>query len=76
MEYTFFMKESNSPCLVIADSENGRYAIRQADTSGKVFSTIQDLSVWINDHWTVDMFETSSDFDHLTRSIQAEITSF
>ncbi|WP_185971092.1 hypothetical protein [Alkalicoccobacillus porphyridii] len=43
MEYSFLMIESNSPCLVIADRVNGRYAIRLADTSGEVFSSAEEL---------------------------------
>lgn len=75
MEKTIWTTESNLPSLVIADSVNGRYAIREADTSGQVFSNGSELNQWIKQHWDPSSFLNPSEYEQLLKEIQQELTS-
>ncbi|MGG1632026.1 hypothetical protein [Rossellomorea sp. NRS-1567] len=55
-------KESEIPCLVVADEDNGRYLIRKADTSGEVFNSQEELVRWIEANWSKEQVVNSYEF--------------
>ncbi|TMU84885.1 hypothetical protein FGG79_13300 [Bacillus sp. BHET2] len=56
MEFEIITRESDSPCLVVADEDNGRFMVRKADTSGEVFNSQEELVNWIEVNWSQEMF--------------------
>lgn len=62
MEFEIMTKESEIPCLVVADEDNGRYLIRKADTSGEVFNTQEELVRWIEANWSQEQVVNSYEF--------------
>ncbi|MDQ0206178.1 hypothetical protein [Alkalicoccobacillus murimartini] len=75
MEQSLQMHASNSPCLVIVDTVNGRYAIRTEDTSGRTFSNGADVLDWIKHSWQKELFVHPSEYDKLLKAIESELTS-
>lgn len=55
MEFEIITKDSETPCLVVADEDNGRFMVRKADTSGKVFNSQEELVNWIEANWSQEM---------------------
>ncbi|WP_017753467.1 hypothetical protein [Calidifontibacillus oryziterrae] len=67
MEYNLSCKGSALPCEVTLDEDNGRYMLRNADSTGQYFNTPQQLVEWIQANWR------SSDFinpDEFTKMMQ------
>ncbi|MGM0840577.1 MAG: hypothetical protein ACQEWE_07620 [Bacillota bacterium] len=62
MEFEIMTKESEIPCLVVADEDNGRYLIRKADTSGEVFNNQEELVRWIEANWSKEQVVNSYEF--------------
>ncbi|MGM0828590.1 MAG: hypothetical protein ACQEWF_15780 [Bacillota bacterium] len=62
MEFEIMTKESEIPCLVVADEDNGRYLIRKADTSGEVFNSQEELVTWIEANWSKEQVINSYEF--------------
>jgi hypothetical protein len=62
MEFEIMTKESEIPCLVVADEDNGRYLIRKADTSGEVFNSQEELVRWIEANWSKEQVVNTYDF--------------
>ncbi|MGM0752091.1 MAG: hypothetical protein ACQET6_09155 [Bacillota bacterium] len=62
MEFEIMTKESEIPCLVVADEDNGRYLIRNADTSGEVFNSQEELVRWIEANWSKEQVVNTYDY--------------
>ncbi|PFG03763.1 hypothetical protein [Bacillus sp. es.034] len=62
MEFEIMTVESEIPCLVVADEDNGRFMIRKADTSGEVFNSQEELVHWIEANWSKDKVVNTYDF--------------
>ncbi|MFI8576265.1 hypothetical protein ACIGEL_11145 [Rossellomorea aquimaris] len=62
MEFEIMTKDSEIPCLVVADEDNGRYLIRKADTSGEVFNSQEELVRWIEANWSKEQVVNSYEF--------------
>ncbi|MGD6957610.1 hypothetical protein ACQCWA_05595 [Rossellomorea aquimaris] len=62
MEFEIMTKESEIPCLVVADEDNGRYLIRKADTSGEVFNSQEELVTWIEANWSKEQVINTYEF--------------
>ncbi|OXS64256.1 hypothetical protein [Rossellomorea vietnamensis] len=62
MEFEIMTVESESPCLVVADEDNGRFMIRKADTSGEVFNSQEELVHWIEANWSKEKVVNTYDF--------------
>ena len=62
MEFEIMTVESEVPCLVVADEDNGRFMIRKADTSGEVFNSQEELVHWIEANWSKDKVVNTYDF--------------
>ncbi|MCA1059897.1 hypothetical protein LCL96_13250 [Rossellomorea aquimaris] len=62
MEFEIMTVESEIPCLVVADEDNGRYMIRKADTSGEVFNSQEELVNWIENNWSKEKVVNTYDF--------------
>ncbi|WP_078432874.1 hypothetical protein [Metabacillus halosaccharovorans] len=70
MEYEIKNIESAIPCLVVADPDNGRFMIREADTSGEVFNSPREMLFWIYENWTEQDFEDKALFNEILLSLQ------
>ncbi len=70
MEYEILSKNSAIPCLVVADADNGRYMIREADTSGEVFNNPREMLFWMYNNWTEQDFEDQAFYNHILSSLQ------
>ncbi|MBP3952955.1 hypothetical protein [Bacillus suaedae] len=73
MEFKIMDKDGAYPCVVTVDPENGRYMIRNADTSGESFSDGASLLAWVKENWQSSQFEFSDDYTKLLQNIEAEI---
>ncbi|MBN8192307.1 hypothetical protein JI667_09110 [Bacillus sp. NTK074B] len=62
MEFEIRTVESEIPCLVVADEDNGRFMIRKADTSGEVFNSQEELVNWIEANWSKEKVVNTYDF--------------
>ncbi|MGG4166664.1 hypothetical protein ABEW00_04160 [Rossellomorea vietnamensis] len=62
MEFEIMTVESEIPCLVVADEDNGRFMIRKADTSGEVFNSQEELVNWIEANWSREKVVNTYDF--------------
>ncbi|MFC0273040.1 hypothetical protein ACFFIX_16565 [Metabacillus herbersteinensis] len=43
MEFSIKSKDNVYPCEVTIDEDNGRYMIRNTDSSGEIFNTPEEL---------------------------------
>jgi len=73
MEYEIKNKEGAIPCLIVADDENGRYMIREADTSGEVFNSSREMLFWIYENWEEQDFEDKQLFNQIVSSLQDHV---
>ena len=73
MEYEIKNKEGAIPCLIVADDENGRYMIREADTSGEVFNSSREMLFWIYENWEEQDFEDKQLFNQVVSSLQDHV---
>ena len=62
MEFEIMTVESEIPCLVVADEDNGRFMIRKADTSGEVFNSQEELVNWIEANWSKEKVVNTYEF--------------
>ncbi|MGK0701725.1 hypothetical protein ACR3I8_20430 [Priestia flexa] len=65
MEYTLKSIDSAIPCEVTVDDDNGRYMLRNADTSGEVFNSASELTQWVQKHWNEKQFVNPEEFRQL-----------
>ncbi|OIJ13442.1 hypothetical protein BKP37_10750 [Anaerobacillus alkalilacustris] len=70
MEFIIKAKESAIPCAVTIDEDNGRYMIRNVDTSGQVFQNKDELLKWIEEEWNSSTFEDEKAYDELLDMIK------
>ncbi|TYR81161.1 hypothetical protein FZC66_04665 [Priestia megaterium] len=70
MEFTLQSYDGAIPCEVTVDDENGRYMLRQADTSGKVFNTAAELTQWIKQNWHANQFINPSEFINMVKQLE------
>jgi hypothetical protein len=69
MEFSLNSIHSYSPVEVTLDDDNGRYMIRNADTSGEVFNSSNELIMWIKNNWQSNQFCTPLDFETMLREL-------
>ncbi|MFC0274352.1 hypothetical protein ACFFIX_23680 [Metabacillus herbersteinensis] len=69
MEFELISNESAIPCLVVADPDNGRYMIRDADTSGEVFNSNEELLQWVKKNWSADDFKNKNHYNFMLASL-------
>ncbi|BCB02313.1 hypothetical protein [Bacillus sp. KH172YL63] len=62
MEFEIMTVESEIPCLVVVDEDNGRFMIRKADTSGEIFNSQEELVQWIETNWSKEKVVNTYDF--------------
>lgn len=76
MEYIIKSKESAIPCSVTIDEDNGKYMIRNADTTGEVFGNKNELLTWIEKNWHPHSFENEMAYYELLSMIKHETEKF
>ncbi|MCT8138168.1 hypothetical protein H1D32_10625 [Anaerobacillus sp. CMMVII] len=76
MEYVIKAKDSAIPCLVTIDEDNGRYMLRNADTSGEVFQNKEQLIQWIETQWYPKFFEDEEAYSDLLAMIKGNFDDF
>jgi hypothetical protein len=69
MEFSLNSVHSYSPVEVTVDDDNGRYMIRNADTSGEVFNTSNELISWIKQNWQSNEFCTPQEFETMLKEL-------
>lgn len=70
MEFELKNKEGAIPCLVVADFDNGRFMIREEDTSGEVFNEPISMLSWIQRNWTITDFENELLYKRMVSSLE------
>lgn len=70
MEFVIKAKDSAIPCSVTIDEDNGRYMLRNADTSGEVFQNKDELIQWIETEWDSHFFEDEEAYSQLLTMIK------
>ncbi|WP_226666741.1 hypothetical protein [Metabacillus litoralis] len=70
MEFDLKNKDGAIPCWVVADNDNGRYMIREEDTSGEVFNDPTSMLLWIENNWDISNFENKTLFLQMVKSLQ------
>lgn len=70
MEYTLQSIDSAIPCEVTIDDDNGRYMLRNADTSGEIFNSASELTQWVQQHWNEQQFVNPEEFRQLVHHLQ------
>lgn len=76
MEFVIKAKDSALPCIVTIDEDNGRYMLRNIDTSGEVFSNKEHLLNWIQNEWHAELFEDESAYYDLLEMVKGFDTFF
>ncbi|MCT2536458.1 hypothetical protein NC661_03635 [Aquibacillus koreensis] len=71
MEFEIQAKDGALPCEVIIDEDNGRYMLRDADTTGEVFNDPYQLKAWIEANWHAGRFEDPDQFQQLLQELKA-----
>ncbi|RSK29440.1 hypothetical protein EJF36_17935 [Bacillus sp. HMF5848] len=74
MEFSLNCKNAAYPCEVTLDEDNGRYMIRNADTSGEVFNTKEELLTWLSESWDEADFENPKEYQQMMEKIQKELS--
>ena len=70
MEFSLKSKDNVYPCEVTIDEDNGRYMIRNTDSSGEIFNTPEELVLWLVNNWEVSDFQDTGKFETMMREIQ------
>ncbi|WP_163102348.1 hypothetical protein [Peribacillus alkalitolerans] len=70
MEFSLKSKDNVYPCEVTIDEDNGRFMIRNTDSTGEVFNSPEELVVWIIENWESSDFESEQDFDIMMKEIE------
>ncbi|MBA4494807.1 hypothetical protein ACFO25_03385 [Paenactinomyces guangxiensis] len=65
MEFQLMSHESWIPCEVVADEDQTRFWVRNADTTGEFFRTKEELITWIQSYWDRDKFLVPEQYDEL-----------
>ncbi|GAE36513.1 hypothetical protein [Halalkalibacter akibai] len=73
MEMNLQSKESEIPCLVTVEPENGIFAIRTFDTSGRSFSNGHELLAWVKRNWEPIQFENPQQYTDLLHAVKLEL---
>ncbi len=73
MDFFIKAKDGAIPCLVTIDEDNGKYMLRNSDTSGEVFQTKEQLLQWIESEWYPEFFEDESAYQQLLTIIRGNI---
>lgn len=63
MEFDLQSKYGAFPCEVTLDEENGRYTVRNADTTGAFFNTPEELVQWLTQNWSKNHFIHPEEYD-------------
>lgn len=70
MEFSLKSKDNVYPCEVTIDEDNGRYMIRNTDSSGEIFNTPEELVIWLVNNWEVSDFQDTGKFETMMKEIQ------
>ncbi|RXJ04072.1 hypothetical protein DS745_01405 [Anaerobacillus alkaliphilus] len=70
MEFIIKAKDGAIPCLVTIDEDNGKYMLRNSDTSGEVFQNKEQLIQWIESEWYPEFFEDEDAYSQLLTMIR------
>ena len=70
MEFSLKSKDNVYPCEVTIDEDNGRFMIRNSDSTGEVFISPEELVVWIIENWESSDFESEQDFGIMMKEIE------
>lgn len=70
MEFSLKSKDNVYPCEVTIDEDNGRYMIRNTDSSGEIFNTPEELVLWVVNNWEVSDFQDTGMFETMMKEIQ------
>ncbi|MBU9714199.1 hypothetical protein [Evansella tamaricis] len=71
MEFEIKAKDGALPCEVTIDEDNGRYMLRNADTTGEFFETPTELRDWIQANWNPNRFEDPNQFELLISELNS-----
>ncbi len=69
MEFEIKAKDGAWPCEVIIDEDNGRYMLRNADTTGEFFNNPEDLKNWVQSNWLENRFEDPAQYHELLEAL-------
>ncbi|MBM7602100.1 hypothetical protein JOC75_000070 [Metabacillus crassostreae] len=70
MEFELKNKDGAIPCLVVADQDNGRFMIREEDTSGEIFNDPITMLSWIKKNWKSKDFEDGILYRKMVSSLE------
>ncbi|WLR51802.1 hypothetical protein LC040_02535 [Bacillus tianshenii] len=70
MEYSLNCKNSALPCQVIADEDNGRFMLRNADTSGEYFNSAEEMMLWIKNNWRDEDFNDPQELEKVINELK------
>ncbi|TXC93194.1 hypothetical protein FS935_03095 [Metabacillus litoralis] len=70
MEFELKNKNGAIPCLVVADYDNGRFMIREEDTSGEIFNDPTTMLSWIEKNWNSKDFEDEMLYSKMVASLE------
>ncbi|MFC0472810.1 hypothetical protein ACFFHM_20565 [Halalkalibacter kiskunsagensis] len=73
MEISIENTESQVPCFVTIDPENGIYALRTFDTSGRSFNSGHELLAWVKKNWEPIQFQNPSQYLELLHAVNEEL---
>ena len=71
VEFEIKAKDGAYPCEVTIDEDNGRYMLRNADTSGEVFHDKTELVAWVKNNWDQNQFEDPERYQQLLNELSA-----
>ncbi|MBO8173230.1 MAG: hypothetical protein H0Z33_15240 [Bacillaceae bacterium] len=69
MEFEIMSRDGAFPCEVTIDEENGRYTIRNADTTGEFFESPEQLVEWIQLNWNAEQFVKPDEYESLVQHL-------
>ncbi|MRH41538.1 hypothetical protein GH741_02480 [Aquibacillus halophilus] len=70
MEFEIKAKDGAFACEVIIDEDNGRYMLRNADTTGEFFNDPVQLKEWIKNNWHANRFEDPNKYQQLMNELE------
>ncbi|OEH92006.1 hypothetical protein BFG57_17225 [Bacillus solimangrovi] len=73
MEYSLNCKNSALPCQVIVDEDNGRFMLRNADTSGEYFNSLEQMVLWIQENWHNEDFHDPAEFQQMCKALKGAV---
>lgn len=75
MEFSLKNRHGAFPVEVTIDEDNHRFTVRNVDTTGTFFNSINELIDWVKTNWNVADFEDPDQFHHMISSIDAYIAN-